>query len=27
MLRICIMGAIGFTVAELMYGSRGPTPA
>jgi hypothetical protein len=23
-LRICIMGAIGFTVAELMYGSRGP---
>jgi hypothetical protein len=24
MLRICIMGAIGFAVAELMYGSRGP---
>ena len=23
-LRICIMGAIGFIVAELMYGSRGP---
>jgi hypothetical protein len=23
-LRICIMGAIGFAVAELMYGSRGP---
>ena len=23
-LRICIMGAIGFTVSELMYGSRGP---
>ncbi|MGH6754758.1 MAG: DUF5413 family protein [Bradyrhizobium sp.] len=23
-LRICIMGAIGFVVAELMYGSRGP---
>jgi len=22
--RICIMGAIGFVVAELMYGSRGP---
>jgi hypothetical protein len=24
MLRIAIMGAIGFIVAELMYGSRGP---
>ena len=24
MLRICIMGAIGFAVSELMYGSRGP---
>ena len=23
-LRICIMGVIGFTVSELMYGSRGP---
>ena len=23
-LRICIMAVIGFTVAELMYGSRGP---
>ena len=23
-LRICIMGAIGFAVSELMYGSRGP---
>ena len=24
MLRVCIMGAIGFTFAEVMYGSRGP---
>ena len=23
-LRICLMGVVGFTVAELMYGSRGP---
>lgn len=23
-LRICVMGVVGFTVAELMYGSRGP---
>ena len=23
-LRICLMGVVGFTVSELMYGSRGP---